>query len=155
MVATRRLYVTVSYGSCVVASDLYSTVSNGGAVQTPGAMCTCRGCTISQQNRVVRTSAFGCLNWAGSISFVRTFFFFLFFFWLPLGFSDFFFFFFVDVGNRTNVFFVQKHILAKLARFARGVLIHATDISKESILWFAWACLHVRVKGGRRRRAAG
>ena len=77
MVATRRLYVTVSYGSCVVASDLYSTVSNGGAVQTPGAMCTCRGCTISQQNRVVRTSAFGCLNWAGSISFVRTFFFFL------------------------------------------------------------------------------
>ena len=70
MVATRRLYVTVSYGSCVVASDLYSTVSNGGAVQTPGAMCTCR-----LQNRVVRTSAFGCLNWAGSISFVRTFFF--------------------------------------------------------------------------------
>ena len=137
MVATRRLYVTVSYGSCVVASDLYSTVSNGGAVQTPGAMYTCRGCTISQQNRVVRTSAFGCLNWAGSISFVRTFFF------------------FVDVGNRTNVFFVQKHILAKLARFARGVLIHATDISRESILWFAWACLHVPVKGGRRRRAAG
>ena len=73
MVATSRLYVTVSYGSCVVASDLYSTVSYGGAVQTPGAMCTCRGCTISQQNRVVRTSAFGCLNWAGSISFVRTF----------------------------------------------------------------------------------
>ena len=57
----------------VAASDLYSTVSYGGAVQTPGAMCTCRGCTISQQNRVVRTSAFGCLNWAGSISFVRTF----------------------------------------------------------------------------------
>ena len=69
MVATSRLYVTVSYGSCMVAaSDLYSTVSYGGAVQTPGAMCTCRGCTISQQNRVVRTSAFGCLNWAGSIS---------------------------------------------------------------------------------------
>ena len=38
-----------------------------------GAMCTCRGCTISQQNKVVRTSAFGCLNWAGSISCVRTF----------------------------------------------------------------------------------
>ena len=74
MVATSRLYVTVSYGFCMVAaSDLYSTVSYGGAVQTPGAMCTCRGCTISQQNRVVRTSAFGCLNWAGSISFVRTF----------------------------------------------------------------------------------
>ena len=74
MAATSRLYVTVSYGSCMVAaSDLYSTVSYGGAVQTPGAMCTCRGCTISQQNRVVRTSAFGCLNWAGSISFVRTF----------------------------------------------------------------------------------
>ena len=66
MVATSRLYFTVSYGSCMVAaSDLYSTVSYGGAVQTPGAMCTCR--------RVVRTSAFGCLNWAGSISFVRTF----------------------------------------------------------------------------------
>ena len=89
MVATSRLYVTVSYGSCVVAArDLYSTVSYGGAVQTPGAMCTCRGCTILQQNRVVRTSAFGCLNWAGSISFVRTF------KRLPLGFSDFFFFFF-------------------------------------------------------------
>ena len=139
MIATSRLHVTVSYGSCVVASDLYSTVSYGGAVQTPGAMCTCRGCTISQQNRVVRTSAFGCLNWAGSISFVRTF--------LRV--------FFVDVGNRTNVFFVQEHIFAKLARFARGVLIHATGISRESILWFAWACLHVRVKGGRRRRAAG
>ena len=133
MVATIRLYVTVSYGSCVVASDLYSTVSYGGAVQTPGAMCTCRGCTISQQNRVVRTSALGCLNWAGSISFVRTF-----FKRLPLGFSVFFFFFFfVDVGNRTNVFFVQEHILAKLASFARGVLIHATGISTESILWFA------------------
>ena len=108
MVATSRLYVTVSYGSCVVASDLYSTVSYGGAVQTPGAMCTCRGCTISQQNRVVRTSAFGCLNWAGSISLCARF------KRLPLGFSDFFFFFFfVDVGNRTNVFFVQEHILAK------------------------------------------
>ena len=33
---------------------------------------------------------------------------------LPLGFSVFFVFvFFVDVGNRTNVFFVQEHILAK------------------------------------------
>ena len=74
MAATSRLYVTVSYGSCMVAaSDLYSTVSYGGAVQTPSAMCTCRGCTISQQNRVVRTSACGFLNWAGSISFVRTF----------------------------------------------------------------------------------
>ena len=115
MVATSRLYVTVSYGSCVVAaSDLYSTVSYGGAVQTPGAMCTCRGCTISQQNRVVRTSVFGCLNWAGSISLCARF------KRLPLGFSDFFLFFFfcVDVGNRTNVtlltgFFVQEHILAK------------------------------------------
>ena len=150
MVATSRSYVTVSYGSCVVASDLYSTVSYGGAVQTPGAMCTCRGCTISQQNRVVRMSAFGCLNWAGSISFVHTFL--RGYLWAS---PTFFFFFFVDVGNRTNVFFVQEHILAKLARFARGVLIHATGISRESILWFAWACLHVRVKGGRRRRAAG
>ena len=35
---------------------------------------------------------------------------------LPLGFSVFFFVFFVffvDVGNQTNVFFVQEHILAK------------------------------------------
>ena len=102
MVATSRLYVTVSYGSCVVASDLYSTVSYGGAVQTPGAMCTCRGYTISQQNRVVRTSAFGCLNWAGSISFVRTFL--RGYLWAsPTLF--FFFFFFVDVGNRTKVLF--------------------------------------------------
>ena len=100
MIATSRLYVTVSYGSCMVAtSDLYSTVSYGGAVQTPSAMCTCRGCTISQQNRVVRTSAFGCLKglnifcalvsrgylWASPI--------FIFIFIL----------FFVDVGNRTNV----------------------------------------------------
>ena len=60
-------------------------------------------------NRVVRTSAFGCLNWAGSISFVRTFL--RGYLWA----SPFFFcfFFFVDVGNRTNVFFVQEHILAK------------------------------------------
>ena len=81
--------------------------------------------------------------------------FFCFFLVVTSGLLRLFFFFFVDVGNRTNVFFVQKHILAKLARFARGVLIHATDISRESILWFAWACLHVPVKGGRRRRAAG
>ena len=112
MVATSRSYVTVSYGSCVVASDLYSTVSYGGAVQTPGAMCTCRGCTISQQNRVVRTSAFGCLNWAGSISFVRTFL--RGYFWAsPFFIFVFFVFCFVDVGNRTNVFFVQEHILVK------------------------------------------
>ena len=60
-------------------------------------------------NRVLRTSAFGCLNWAGSISFVRTFL--RGYLWA----SPFFFvlFFFVDVGNRTNVFFVQEHILAK------------------------------------------
>ena len=36
-------------------------------------MCTCGECTISQQNRVVRTFACGCLNWAVSKSFVRTF----------------------------------------------------------------------------------
>ena len=50
------------------------------------------------------------LNWAGSISFVRT---------CLRGYlwaSPFFFVFcfFVDVGNRTNVFFVQEHILAKI-----------------------------------------
>ena len=77
MVATSRLYVTVSYGSCVVAaSDLYSTVSYGGAVQTPGAMCTCRGCTISQQNRVVRTSAFCAHVLRGYLWASPTFFFF-------------------------------------------------------------------------------
>ena len=31
----------------------------------------------------------------------------------PFFFFFFFFFFFVDVGNRTNVFFVQEHVLAK------------------------------------------
>ena len=36
-------------------------------------MCTCGEYTISQQNRVVRTSACDCLNWAVSIYFVRTF----------------------------------------------------------------------------------
>ena len=94
MVATSRLYVTVSYGSCMVAaSDLYST--------------------ISQQNKVLRTSACGCLNWAGSISFVRTF------QEVTSGFLRFLFcFVFVDVGNRTNVtsligFFCTRHILAK------------------------------------------
>ena len=39
MVATSRLYVTVSYGSrMVAASDLCSNVSYGGAVQTPSAV---------------------------------------------------------------------------------------------------------------------
>ena len=64
----------------MVASDLYSTVSYGGAVQTRGLNIFC------------------------AHVFKR----------LPLGFSVFFVFvFFVDVGNRTNVFFVQEHILAK------------------------------------------
>ena len=110
--------------SCVVASDLYSTVSYGGAVQTPGAMCTCRGCTISQQNRVVRTSAFGCLNWAGSISFVRTFL--RGYLWASP--TTFFFFFFVDVGNQTNVFFVQEHILVKFGAL-RVRIIYSRDKS--------------------------
>ena len=93
MVATSRLYVTVPYGSCVVASDLYSTVSYGGAVQTPGAMCTCRGCTI-------------------------------FFF--------FFFFFFLSTLGRTNVFFVQEHILAKFGAF-RARSFNSRDRSLEGI----------------------
>ena len=120
MVATSRLYVTVSYGSCMVAaSNLYSTVSYSGAVQTPGAMCTCRGCTISQQNRVVRTSAFGCLNWAGSISFVRTF------QEVNSGLLRYFCFFFVDVGNRTNVtsligFFCTKTYTREIWRTSRA-----------------------------------
>ena len=129
VVATSRLYVTVSYGSCMVAaSDLYSTVSYGGAVQTPGAMCTCRGCTISQQNRVVRTSAFGCLNWAGSISFVRTF------EEVTSGLLRFFF--FGDFGNRTNVtsligFFCTRTYTREIWRASRGVLIHAPGLSRN------------------------
>ena len=68
----------------------------------------------------------------------------------------FFFFFFLSTVGIELTFFLYKNIYSrKLARFARGVLIHATGLSRESILWFAWACLHVRVKGGRRRRAAG
>ena len=51
MVATSRLYVTVSYGSCMVAaSDLYSTVFYGRAVQTPSAVDGVRdGCNCTQK----------------------------------------------------------------------------------------------------------
>ena len=78
---------------------------------------------------------------------------------LPLGFSVFFFFFLFSFLSTLGIeltFSLYKNIYSRnLARFARGVLIHATGLSRESILRFAWACLHVRVKGGRRRRAAG
>ena len=76
---------------------------------------------------------------------------------LPLGFSVFFFFFFfLSTLGIELTFSLYKNMYSRnLTRFARGVLIHATGLSRESILWFAWACLHVRVKGGRRRRAAG
>ena len=47
---------------------------------------------------------------------------------LPLGFSVFFFFFFVDVGNRTNVFFVQEHILAKFGAL-RARIFNSRDRS--------------------------
>ena len=86
----------------MVASDLYSTVSYGGAVQTPGAMCTC------------------------AHVFKR----------LPLGFSVFFFFFFfLSTLGIELTFSLYKNIYSRnLARFARGVLIHATGLSRESIL---------------------
>ena len=72
-----------------------------------------------------------CLNWAGSISFVRTFLrcylwaspFFCLFFCL-----FFLFVFFVDVGNRTNVFFVQEHILAKFGAL-RARIFNSRDRS--------------------------
>ena len=50
MLATNRLYVTVSYGSCMVAaSDLNSIVSYGRAVQTPSAVDGVRdGCNCTQ-----------------------------------------------------------------------------------------------------------
>ena len=115
MVATSRSYVTVSDGSCVVASNLYSTVSYGGAVQTPGAMCTCRGCTISQQNRVVRTSAFGCLNWAGSIYFVRTFL--RGYLWAS---PIFFFFFFLSTLGIELTFSLYKNIYSRNWRASRA-----------------------------------
>ena len=49
---------------------------------------------------------------------------------LPLGFSVFFFFFFffVDVGTRTNVFFVQEHILAKFGAL-RARIFNSRDRS--------------------------
>ena len=79
-------------------------------------------------NRVVRTSAFGCLNWAGSISFVRTFL--RGYLWA----SPFFLFFFSTLGIEL-AFSLYKNIYSRnLARFARGVLIHATGLSRESIL---------------------
>ena len=99
-------------------------------MQTPGAMCTCRGCTISQQNRVVRTSAFGCLNWAGSISFVRTFlrgylwasppFFFFFFFLSTLGIELKFFFF---------CFFFTKTYTREIWRASRAEFLFTRQVS--------------------------
>ena len=44
----------------------------------------------------------------------------------------FFFFFFVDVGNRTNVFFVQEHILAKFGEL-RARSFNSRDRSLEGI----------------------
>ena len=83
----------------MVASDLYSTVSYGEMCRRP-------------------LPKLGGLNIFCAHVFKR----------LPLGFSVFFFLCVcVDVGNRTNVFFVQGHVLAK-------VLIHATGLSRESIL---------------------
>ena len=66
-----------------------------------------------------------CLNWAGSISFVRTF---LRGYLWASPFFFFFFFFFVDVGNRTNVFFVQEHILAKFGAL-RARIFNSRDRS--------------------------
>ena len=56
---------------------------------------------------------------------------------LPLGFSVFFcfFVFFLSTLGIELTFSLYKNIYSrKLARFARGVLIHATGLSRESIL---------------------
>ena len=53
---------------------------------------------------------------------------------LPLGFSVFFGFFLSTLGIELT-FSLYKNIYSRnLARFARGVLIHATGLSRESIL---------------------
>ena len=53
---------------------------------------------------------------------------------LPLGFSVFFFVFFSTLGIELT-FSLYKNIYSRnLARFVRGVLIHATGLSRESIL---------------------
>ena len=85
----------------MVASDLYSTVSYGGAVQMRGLNIFC------------------------AHVFKR----------LPLGFSFFFFFFFLSNLGIELTFSLYKNIYSRnLARFARVFLIHATGLSRESIL---------------------
>ena len=70
-----------------------------------------------------------CLNWAGSISFVRTFL--RGYLWA----SPFFFVFFLSTLGIELTFSLYKNIYSRnLAPFARGVLIHATGLSRESIL---------------------
>ena len=54
---------------------------------------------------------------------------------LPLGFSVFFVCFFLSTLGIELTFSLYKNIYSrKLVRFARGVLIHATGLSRESIL---------------------
>ena len=54
---------------------------------------------------------------------------------LPLGFSVFFLFLFLSTLRIELTFSLHKNIYSRnLARFARGVLIHATGLSRESIL---------------------
>ena len=85
----------------MVASDLYSTVSYGGAVQTRGLNIFC------------------------AHVFKR----------LPLGFFVFFLFVFLSTLGIELTFSLYKNIYSRnLARFARGVLNHATGLSRESIL---------------------
>ena len=67
---------------------------------------------------------------AGSISFVRTFL--RGYLWAS---PFFFFFFFLSTLGIELTFSLYKNIYSRnLARFARGVLIHATGLSRESIL---------------------
>ena len=94
----------------MVASDLYSTVSYGEMCRRP-------------------LPKLGGLNIFCAHVFKR----------LPLGFSVFFFFFFLCVCVSTLgielTFSLYKNMYSRnLARFARGVLIHATGLSRESIL---------------------
>ena len=72
-----------------------------------------------------------CLNWAGSISFESTFL--RGYLWASPFF--FFFFFFLSTLGIELTFSLYKNIYSQnLARFARGFLIHATGLSRESIL---------------------
>ena len=144
MVATSRLYVTVSYGSCMVAaSDLYSTVS--------WRSCADAECNVYVPWVYHLAAKQGCTD-------VRV--------WLPklgglnifcahvsrgyLWASPIFLFYFLIILCRrwesnqryvTDRVLLYKNIYSRnLARFARGVLIHAPGLSMGSESYLACAC---------------